>query len=118
MSQRFNNGSHYENHPTAAELHEGAAHAHAVGELHGEQDHLTGSEHSRQELAHSKLEHTTQTHVMAHEGTVGHGIASFGHGETAALALELWRARGCPEGSPDEDWHRAVVELRLRACGR
>jgi len=37
--------------------------------------------------------------------------------ETAALALELWRARGCPEGSPDEDWFRAVEELRSRACG-
>jgi len=112
MSTRYNNGSHYGNHQTAADLHKGAAHAHAVGELHGEQDHLTGREHSRQELAHAP-----QAHVMGHEGTVGHGIASFGHGETAELALELWRARGCPEGSPDEDWHRAVVELRLRACG-
>lgn len=113
MSQRYNNGSHYENHQTAGELHEGAAHAHAVAELHGEQDHLTGSEHSRQEL-----EHSPQTHVIGHDGTVGHRIASFGHDETAALALQLWRARGCPEGSADEDWHRAVVELRLRACGR
>jgi len=113
MSKRFNNGSHYENHPTAAQLREGRAHAHAVGELHGEQDHLTGSEHSRQDLVHAP-----HAHVTGHEGTVGHGIASFGHDETAALALELWRARGCPEGSPDEAWHRAVVELRLRACGR
>lgn len=113
MSKRFNNGSHYENHPTAAQLHEGRAHAHAVGALHGEQDHLTGSEHSRQDLVHAP-----HAHVTGHEGTVGHCIASFGHDETAALALELWRARGCPEGSPDEAWHRAVVELRLRACGR
>jgi hypothetical protein len=112
MSKRYNDGSHYENHPRAAELHEEAAHAHGVGEQHGQQEHLTGSEHSRQEL-----EHWPDGHENGHAGTVGHGIASFGHEETAALALELWRARGCPEGSPDEDWFRAVEELRSRACG-
>jgi hypothetical protein len=116
MSKRYNDGSHYENHPRAAELHEGAAHAHGVGERHGQQEHLTGSEHSRQELEHSELEHSP-AHQNGHGGTVGHGIASFGHEETAALAFELWRARGCPEGSPDEDWYRAVEELRARACG-
>ena len=112
MSKRYNDGSHYENHPRAAELHEGAAHAHGVGELHGQQEHLTGSEHSRQEL-----EHLPEGRENGHGGTVGHGIASFGHDETAALALELWRARGCPEGSPDEDWYQAVEQLRSRACG-
>jgi hypothetical protein len=25
----------------------------------------------------------------------------------AALAYELWRARGCPEGSPETDWFQA-----------
>lgn len=118
MSKRYNNGSHYENHQSAGESHNGAAHAHAVAELHGEQDHLTGSEHSRQQLEHSELEHTPEAHVIGHAGTVGHGIASFGHDETAALALKLWRGRGCPEGSPDEDWRQAVEELRSRACGR
>ncbi len=24
-----------------------------------------------------------------------------------ALAYELWQARGCPQGSPEVDWHRA-----------
>jgi hypothetical protein len=110
MSQRYNNGSHYENHRRADELHEGAEHAHGSAGQHGQQDHLTGSERSRQEL-----EYSPKAHENGHAGTVGHDIASFGHDETAALALKLWRARGCPEGSPEEDWFRAVAELRSRA---
>jgi hypothetical protein len=31
--------------------------------------------------------------------------------EIAELARALWRARGCPDGSPDEDWYRAEQEL-------
>lgn len=27
-------------------------------------------------------------------------------------AYELWQARGCPSGSPDEDWFRAETDLR------
>ena len=27
-----------------------------------------------------------------------------GEEDIAALAYELWQARGCPDGSPDEDW--------------
>jgi hypothetical protein len=103
MSTRYNNGSHYENHQRAAELQDGAAHAHRVGEQHGKQEHLTGHERSRQALEHS------------HEATAGHGLASFGHDEIAALAHELWQARGCPAGSADEDWFHAVRQLRSRA---
>ena len=33
------------------------------------------------------------------------------HEQIAALAYALWQARGCPEGSPDEDWLRAEQEL-------
>jgi hypothetical protein len=29
-----------------------------------------------------------------------------------ALAYKLWQARGCPEGSSQEDWFRAVEELK------
>jgi len=112
MSKRYNNGSHYENHQRADELHGGAAHAQGVAGLHGKQEHLTGSEHSRQEH-----EHSPEAREHGHAETVGHGIASFGHGEIAALAFELWHARGCPGGSPDEDWFHAVEELRSRACG-
>jgi hypothetical protein len=109
MSTRYSDGSHYENHQRAAELHDVAAHAHRAAGQHGEQDHLTGHEHSRQALEHSQNahEHTLET-------TVGHGIVAFGHDEIAALAHELWQARGCPDGSPEEDWFHAAEELRSR----
>jgi len=29
----------------------------------------------------------------------------------AALAYQLWQARGCPDGSPEEDWFRADREI-------
>ena len=29
----------------------------------------------------------------------------------AALAYELWQGRGCPEGTPEEDWFRAEQEI-------
>jgi hypothetical protein len=31
------------------------------------------------------------------------------------LAHKLWQARGCPEGSPQEDWFHAAEQLRSRA---
>jgi Protein of unknown function (DUF2934) len=111
MSTRYNNGSHYENHQEAAELHDSAAHAHRVAEQQGKQDYLTGHEHSRQALEHSPND---QQHMQA-ATTVGHGIAAFGHDEIAALAYELWQARGCPDGSPQEDWFHASEALRSRA---
>lgn len=108
MSTRYNDGSHYENHPQAAELHEGAAHAHRVAEQEGNGDHLTGHERSRQDLEYSP-DFRTQP------ATTHHGFAAFGHSDTAALAYELWQARGCPLGSPDEDWFHASAQLRSRA---
>jgi hypothetical protein len=110
MSTRYNDGSHYENHQRAAELQDGAAHAHRAAEQQGKQDHLTGPEHSRQAHEHSEVAH--------HNGeapTVGHGIVAFGHSDIAALAYELWQARGCPQGSAEEDWFRAAETLRSRA---
>lgn len=32
--------------------------------------------------------------------------------EISARAYRCWRERGCPEGSPEEDWRRAEEELR------
>jgi hypothetical protein len=34
------------------------------------------------------------------------------HEQITALAYALWQERGCPEGSPEEDWFRAEKELR------
>jgi hypothetical protein len=102
----------YDSNRKAAELHDEAAHAHLVAEQQGKQDHLTGQEHSRQALEHSQ-EANQHTQTV----TVGHGIAAFGHDDIAALAHELWRARGCPDGSPEVDWFHAVEELRSRGFG-
>ena len=109
MSTRYNNGSHYENHQQAAELHDHAAHAHRVAEQ-GKQDHLTGHEYSRE-----ALEHSQNAHNHTQEVTAGHGITTFGHADISALAYELWQARGCPDGSPEEDWFHAAEALRSRA---
>jgi hypothetical protein len=112
MSTRYNNGSHYENHQRAAELHDAAAHAHrAAAEQHDKQDHPTGQERSRQALEHS-LEAHRHTQQTDQKATNEHGIPLFGHAEIAALAHELWQARGCPEGSPEEDWFHAAEKLR------
>jgi hypothetical protein len=32
--------------------------------------------------------------------------------EVARLAYSYWLARGCPEGSPEEDWLRAEQEVQ------
>jgi hypothetical protein len=117
MSTRYNNGSHYENHQRAAELHDVAAHAHGVAEQHGKQDHLTGRELSRQALQDSQ---DAQRHPQA--SATGHGsahdIVPFGHEDIAALAHKLWEARGCPDGSPEEDWFHAAEQLRSRTYTR
>ena len=113
MSTRHNNGSHYENHQQSAELQDGAEHAHRVAEQQGKQDHLTGHEHSR-----PGIEHSQSADEQAQTATNGHGITTFGHDDIAALAYELWQARGCPHGSPQEDWFHAAEDLRSRAFSR
>ena len=115
MSKHYSNGSYYENHQRAAELHEAAAHAHRrAAEAHEKQDRQTGHERSRQALEHSGRAYRLTT-LIAREALNEHGIAIFGHDEIARLAHELWHARGCPLGSPDEDWFHAVHLLRTRA---
>ena len=95
------------NHERAAELHDLAAHAHrTTAETHEKQDHQTGHEHSRQALEHSQKAH--QYTGQMHES----GSATFGHNDIAPLAYALWEARGCPQGSPEEDWFHAVQQLR------
>jgi hypothetical protein len=36
----------------------------------------------------------------------------------AKLAYQLWLQRGSPDGSPEEDWHRAESLLRSEASVR
>jgi hypothetical protein len=52
---------------------------------------------------HSSKEQANERDSMDH---------SFDPRRTALLAYEFWRARGCPEGSPDEDWFLAEEQLR------
>ncbi len=40
--------------------------------------------------------------------------SALSHDEIAAHAYRCWHERGCPDGSPEEDWHRAERELRER----
>jgi hypothetical protein len=114
MSTRYNNGSHYENHQRAAELHDNSAHVHRqAAETHEKQDHQTRQEHSRHALEHSQKAHQNTKDLLPK--TVNeHGVAIFGHEDVAALAHRLWQARGCPDGSADEDWFHAAQELRAR----
>jgi hypothetical protein len=114
MSTRYNDGSHYENHQRAAELQDGAAHVHRTAEEgHEKQDHQTGHEITKRSLEYSQTDH--QPGAQAHQNATNeHGFATFGHGEIAALAHTLWQARGCPEGSPEEDWFHAAQQLRDR----
>jgi hypothetical protein len=111
MSTRYKNGSHYENHQRAAELQNVGAHTHRVGEQQGEAEHLTAHEQSRQTLEHSVERQENQAATTA---MVGHGVAAFGHEETAELAHQLWLERGSPEGSPEKDWYDALHILKSR----
>jgi hypothetical protein len=111
MSTRYNDGSHYENHQRAAELQDEAAHAHRSAEEHrGKQDHQTGPEYTRQAQEHSRQAFLNS---QDHPEAANHlGVAEFGHDDIAALAHALWQARGCPEGSPEQDWFDAAEQLR------
>jgi hypothetical protein len=109
MSTRYNNGSHYENHQRAAELHDQAAHSHRAAADHsGKEDHQTGQEQSARAREHSQQAYvrSQQVHREASDAI------EFGYDETAALAYKLWHARGCPDGSPEQDWSAAVEQLR------
>ena len=48
------------------------------------------------------------------ESTAQDMVATIASDEIAALAYQLWNERGCPIGSPDEDWFRAEAELNNR----
>ncbi|HLG99568.1 MAG TPA: DUF2934 domain-containing protein [Bryobacteraceae bacterium] len=40
------------------------------------------------------------------------------HDQIAERAFELWHARGCPIGSPEQDWLQAEAELLAEAAPR
>ncbi len=38
------------------------------------------------------------------------------HDQIAVKAFELWQARGCPDGSAEQDWLQAEAELQEEAA--
>jgi predicted SnoaL-like aldol condensation-catalyzing enzyme len=106
-SAGHDNELRYENHDRAAELHDHAADAHRIAQKHEKDDERTDGEHSLHALEHSQSAHNLTKAVA-----FGYGVIPCGHEEIATLAYELWEARGCPNGSPEEDWFRAEAERR------
>jgi hypothetical protein len=73
------------------------------------------SEASRREGTATSVQKTTESPVSV----PAHSPASQAHDvprreDVANLAYQLWKERGRPEGSPDEDWFRAEKQ-RLRS---
>ena len=67
----------------------------------------------------AKLRSSREGIRIAGNGGAGMAIAQPAHPsdledqeEVARLAYSYWLARGCPEGSPEEDWLRAEQEVR------
>jgi hypothetical protein len=52
--------------------------------------------------------------VTAESGSSTGGEYSYSSEDVAAHAYRCWHERGCPDGSPEVDWHRAEEELRNR----
>jgi hypothetical protein len=46
------------------------------------------------------------------EAIAGSGAATIAEDAISKRAYELWVERGCPEGSPEQDWYLAESELR------
>ena len=72
-----------------------------IGQMVGEEP--TGVE--------AKLEHLEK---MLEAFTVAGPAPAPSEDQIATFARALWKARGCPEGLPDEDWFRAERVLRRR----
>lgn len=110
MADRSKNGTQYNNHKRVTELHNGPAHAHTVAaERHDKQAHETPHEQTRK-----AQEHQSESFLHGHEthGKVEEAAPS--PEQIAVLAYELWQARGCPQGSADEDWLHATQQLQAR----
>jgi hypothetical protein len=50
--------------------------------------------------------------VEQHEGREQPSLGSTSDHEIAQRAYELWRERGCPQGSAEQDWFEAADQLR------
>jgi hypothetical protein len=59
----------------------------------------------------TKVAYETQLHPEQPERTVAHS-------DISALAYQLWQDRGCPDGSPEEEWYRAERQLTRKGNSR
>lgn len=58
---------------------------------------------------------STGTEARSNESNIsGEAKYAYSNEDIAAHAYRCWHERGCPEGSPEVDWHRAEEELRNR----
>lgn len=57
---------------------------------------------------------STNTEAHLNVSTASDGDSSYSSEDVAAHAYRCWHERGCPDGSPEVDWHRAEEELRNR----
>jgi Protein of unknown function (DUF2934) len=61
---------------------------------------------------------TSNGHQLERVSTVGELMAEsstpLNNEDVAALAYQRWMERGCPLGSPEEDWFEAEHELQSR----
>ena len=48
-------------------------------------------------------------------GSVAHSNGFPSYEEVSRLAYDYWQARGCPDGSSEEDWLRAEHDLKNAA---
>src|ERR1019366_1790260 len=98
---RMRNSMH-DSQQKAAEYHNLAAHAHRTAAVHqGQEDHLTGHEHSRQALEHSNTayQHSLGMHQKAMTDHIVTMRAQEAREEDIpVLAYKLWQARGCQRG--------------------
>jgi hypothetical protein len=107
--------SMHDSHQKAAEYHNLAAHAHRTAAVHhGQEEHLTGHEHSRKALEHSNTAHQHSLGMHQKDRVVTMRAQEASEEDIPALAYKLWQARGCPNGSSQEDWFRAIEELQSR----
>ncbi len=60
----------------------------------------------------SKTETRGETRPSAGEVEIETGASGPEHDEIACLAYESWQQRGCPIGTPEEDWFRAEEQIK------
>ena len=59
--------------------------------------------------------HSKRLHEVTQTETPEIAAVEPEHDQIQALAYDLWLQRGCPIGSPEDDWYQAKQELKGRS---